>query len=207
MQQNRVRSDSATTLARLISRPDEELIDTLNSGELYQALASAINAEEIDLRFLRDENYTLETMRERFNAGTAPVGPVSLLLVESLYKPWTDDRETYPMMHGEKGYLMGDPALHMLELYGRLGFEIPGEFSVQPDHLVLELEFLSVLYEQGNDAMVYQFMKDHLDWVPDCLAQCTASGIAPFYCSVLRIIEFYMKKERSRIESLHEVNT
>ena len=206
MQQNRVRSDSASALARLISRPDEELIDALNSGELYQVLASTINAEEIDLRFLRDGHYTLETLRERYHAGTTPVGPLALLLVESLYKPWTDDAETFPAMNGEKGLLMGDPALHMQELYRCLGFEIPGEFSVQPDHLVLELEFLSALYEHGNDALVYQFMKDHVDWIPDLLAQCAASGIAPFYRSVLRLIDFFIKKEQSRLGSLYEVN-
>ena len=206
MQQNRVWSDIASLLARLISRPDEELIDALNLGELFQTLASALDADDIDLRFLRDEHHTLETLTELYNAGTAPVRPLALLLVESLYKSWTDDAETFPTMTGEKGLLMGDPALHMLELYRCLGFEIPGEFSVQPDHLVLELEFLSALYEHGNDALVYQFMKDHLDWIPDLLAQCTASGIATFYCSVLQIIAFFIKKERSRLGSLHEVN-
>jgi TorA maturation chaperone TorD len=205
MAQNHLQSLIASALALLMSKPDEELIDALNSGELYRMLAPSLGVDEVDIRFLRDANYTLETLTELYNASMVPVGHKALLPVESLYKPWTDDEESYPVVHGKKGLLMGDPALHMLELYRRAGFEIPEEFKAQPDHLILELEFLSILYENCPDTMVLQFMKDHLDWVPDLLAKCPELSIASFYRSVLRMLDAFIKDERSRLESLYEV--
>jgi TorA maturation chaperone TorD len=160
--------------------------------------------DERDREFLR-ETYTLESLLELYTASMAPVGHMTLQPVESLYKPWTDDDKSYPLMHGKKGFLMGDPALHMLALYRHLAFKIPEEFKAQPDHLILELELLSALYENCPHTMVLQFMKDHLDWVPDLLAKCKELNIASFYYSVFRILDAFVKQERSRLESLYEV--
>jgi TorA maturation chaperone TorD len=204
MEQNNLRVAIVSALALLISRPDQELIDALDSGELHRVLGTCPGVDAPEREFLRD-TYTLEGLLELYTTSMTPVGHKSLLPVESLYKPWTDDKENYPQVHGKKGYLMGDPALHMLELYRRVGFEIPEEFKAQPDHLILELEFLSVLYENCPDTMVLQFMKDHLDWVPDLLAKGKELNIALFYYSVLRILDAFVKQERSRLESLYEV--
>ena len=205
MEQNQLLSARTASLASLISKPDNDLIDALNSGRLYRLLAASPGLSEHDTELFRDRTYRLEDLTELYMATMEASGHLSLQPIESVYKQWTDDAESYPLLYGKKGLLMGDPALHMLELYRRFGIEIPEDFSGQPDHLILELEFLSFLYENGNDTMVCQFIKDHLDWVPDLIAKCDALNPAPFYCSALRMLDGFIKHERSRLESLCEV--
>jgi len=205
MEQNHVRADICRVLASLISKPDEELIEVLNSGAAYRALIAGLHDPEIDTEFLRDADYTLESLTELYNASMTPAGRTVLLPVESVFKPWTNDDDSHPAMRGRKGLLMGDPALHMLELYRRSGYEIPDEFNGQPDHLALLLEFLSVLYESYSDTMVCQFMQDHLDWMPDLITRCRELEIAPFYHSVFRLVDAFINKERSLFERCYEV--
>jgi len=206
METDRKLSEAASILALLVSEPDEELVEALHSGELYSTLATVFCERGVDLEFLLDTRYTLEVLTELYHAAMAPAGRVALLPVESLYKQWTNDTANYPGMVGKKGYLMSDAALHMIKLYEQCGIEVPDGFNGQPDHLTLELEFLSILYENGNDLMVHQFIKDHLDWIPDLIARWAESQSASFYLSVFRIVDAFIIKELSRLELRHEVN-
>ena len=49
---------------------------------------------------------------------------------------------------------MGDSAMHLLEIYRQCGLEVAEEFKGCPDHIVLELEFLSYLYRWATDMEV-----------------------------------------------------
>ncbi|UTW68982.1 molecular chaperone TorD family protein [Anaerobacillus sp. HL2] len=78
--------------------------------------------------------------------------------IESLYKQWTTDPTAQVSIAKNKGYLMGDAALHMKYLYDQYQIEVPEGFSNMPDHLTLQLEFLAFLHESGSYDTVKQFI-------------------------------------------------
>ena len=117
-------------------------------------------------------------------------------LVESTYKPWTFDATCPLSIAGEKGLLMGDPALHMVEIFQALGLEVPEDFRSTPDHLVLELELLSWLYRTGTESQVQKFIADHLDWIPDLKRKIEAADPHPFYRQAAQRLELFLQEEK-----------
>jgi TorA maturation chaperone TorD len=132
-----------------------------------------------------------------FGGKTADSAP----LVESCYKPWTQDGECHLSFAREKGLLMADPALHMAHIFRRSGLEVPKPFHACPDHLVLELEFLSVLYGDATDREVKQFIQDHLDWVPQMKRDLKQLGPHPFYLSAAELLDGFLRHEKNRLET------
>jgi TorA maturation chaperone TorD len=122
-------------------------------------------------------------------------------LVESSYKPWTQDGGCHLSFAREKGLLMGDPALHMADIFRHSGLEVPKPFHACPDHLVLELEFLSVLYRNATDREVKQFIQDHLDWVPQMKRDLNQLGPHPFYRSAAELLDGFLGREKNRLET------
>jgi TorA maturation chaperone TorD len=122
-------------------------------------------------------------------------------LVESCYKPWTQDEECHLSFARGKGLLMGDPSLHMAEIFRHSGLEVPKPFHACPDHLVLELEFLSVLYGNATDREVKQFIQDHLDWVPQMRRDLNQLGPHPFYLSAAELLDGFLGHEKNRLET------
>jgi len=119
----------------------------------------------------------------------------SISLAESTYKPWTKDKSCGMVFAASKGLLLGDCAIHMLDLYRQLSIEIPDEFQSQPDHLVLELEFLAMLYQSGSDEQTRQFIKDHLDWLPDLKREVKEADARPFYRNGIELIHLFLESE------------
>jgi TorA maturation chaperone TorD len=74
------------------------------------------------------------------------------------------------------------------------------EFKSCPDHLVLELEFLSYLYRWGTDAEIKKFIGDHLDWLPLLEEEFKEFHPHSFYRSALRVLIFFLNKEKDRLE-------
>jgi len=122
-------------------------------------------------------------------------------LVESCYKPWAQDGECHLSFAREKGLLMGDPALHMAHIFRHSGLEVPKPFQACPDHLVLELEFLSVLYGNATDREVNQFIQDHLDWVPQMKRDLKQLCPHPFYLSAAELLDGFLRHEKNRLET------
>ena len=205
MERNEIKADIAGMLARLIARPDEELVSALNSGELGRALKPYLNLHGPAAGFL-DTGYTLDGLTALHDKAMGPASGRSLLPVESLFKLWSDDDEGSHPSNAARGLLMGDPAMHMLELYSRYAIEVPVEFSGQPDHLVLELEFLSMLYENCSGEVVQRFIMDHLDWVPDLLMQWREMKVPEFYVRVAEAIDNFLEKEISGFRCYQEVH-
>ena len=124
----------------------------------------------------------------------------AISLVESTHKPWTADGECRMVFSRSTGLLMGDAALHMRELYRQAGLEVPEEFLSTPDHLVLELEFLGILYRSASQRQVRGFIADHLDWVSGLEAELEQAGSHPFYRDAVGMIRRFLERERTQGE-------
>ena len=61
---------------------------------------------------------------------------------------------------------MGDSAIHLLTIFQQCGLEVAEPFKGMPDHIIIELEFLSYLYQEAGDREIKRFIEDHLDWIP-----------------------------------------
>ncbi len=121
-------------------------------------------------------------------------------LIESSYKPWTNDPECRVSFAREKDLLMGDSALHMAALFRSAGLDLPGEFGACPDHLVLELEFLGVLYRAATDREVKLFLDGHLDWISELKEKLMGFHPHPFYRRAVEALDVFLCAERDRLE-------
>ncbi|EAX46366.1 conserved hypothetical protein [Thermosinus carboxydivorans Nor1] len=118
-----------------------------------------------------------------------------LVPVESIYRQWTFDETAEVPIAKEKGYLMSDAALHMLELYKQYGLEIPREFRSMPDHLCLELEFAAFLLEKESPTRQAVYIREHLDWVGDLCQDAFSLEIPQFYREVVYVISLFLEHE------------
>lgn len=89
------------------------------------------------------------------------------LPVESIYKAWTEDETFQVPFKNQKGYLMGDSALHVQHILESFGLDIPPEYNMMPDHLVILLDLLTFLLNQNLETEAQQLIQDHFDWLPD----------------------------------------
>jgi hypothetical protein len=196
MRQKTDRAEIAEILAWLVSRPDEKLVAALNSGEIRKILAG----QGIDTAFLPAGDCSLDELL----GYSDELARKNLFLIESVFKVWSDDADCDPDLFNKKGFLMGDPAMHMLELYKRAGFDLPVEFIGRPDDLALELDFLAALYEDCPQHMTLQFINDHLDWVRDLLEKLIESKAPVFYIGTVRAVDSFIKNEIGRLNSMQE---
>ncbi len=193
-------------LATVFYTPDVELVKQISQGTLYsffeRYVLSQGGAEDLLKGFLMEgevENLLEDLKAEHDRLFSGLCGePVSL--VESFYKPWTRDARCPLPFASEKGLLMGDSAVHSLAIYRQCGLEISEEFKSSPDHIVMELEFLSYLYERATDIEVKTFIEDHLDWVPLLKENFERLHAHPFYLSALEVLHFFLDREKERLE-------
>jgi TorA maturation chaperone TorD len=95
---------------------------------------------------------------------------------------------------------MGDSALHLLALYAQCGLEVEREYQGMPDHLVMELEFLSILYRRATDKEIKRFIEDHLDWITLLREGFEEFHSHPFYRSALEVLLLFLRREKDRLE-------
>jgi len=193
-------------LASLFCRPDQEMTKQIHDGSVHSFLERWIRPWGRDLTLLDgfllkgDPEILLKDLREEYDRLFSELSGAGICLVESSYKPWTlDPRCTLPFA-SERGLLMGDSALHLQEIFRQSGLEVVDERKGTPDHLTVELDFLSYLYRCATDVEVKQFIKDHLDWVPLLKEKMEWSHPHPFYRSALEVLDIFLCRERERLE-------
>jgi TorA maturation chaperone TorD len=193
-------------MARIFSPPDTALIEDIRKGPASSFVENGMKAwgggpallagfpmgaspEVLHNELQRGFDHLFSEREER-----------NVSLIESTYKPWTQEGECHLAFAREKGLLRGDSALHMADIFRQSGVIIPDSFEVCPDHLVLELEFLSVLYAGASDREVRQFIQDHLDWIPQLKKEMIRFQPHRFYLSAVELLDLFLNQERDRLE-------
>ena len=193
-------------LASLFHPPDAELVKEIHQGTLHSFFVRYIQSIGGETDFLKgflkeegSENLLKDLSNEYERLFSGP-SQESISLTESFYKPWTTDPHCALPFASERGLLMGDSALHLLEVYHRCGLEASEEFKGCPDHIAMELEFLSYLYRWATDVEIKMFIKDHLNWTPLLKEELDRRHPHPFYVTALEVLALFLKRERARLE-------
>lgn len=90
-------------------------------------------------------------------------------LIESVYRPWTQDETNMMPFKHDTGYVMGDSALYMQDVLAKLELEISAQ--VMPDDLCVELSVASMLCEYAPAADVQDFLMQRFSWLPQLAAR------------------------------------
>lgn len=189
-------------LASLMVMPEQETIEELTQDDVRSFLAGKIREWTGDLRllqaFLPEElpEEFLPRLQKEYRRLFSDLQGEKISLVESVYKPWSADRQCGLAFAGAKGLLLGDYALHMREMYRRLSLTVPEQFHSVPDHLALELEFLSLLYGAAAEDQIQEFIADHLDWLGELQARVDRSAPHPFYRHALDLVQLFLTNEK-----------
>ena len=203
---NQERAFFSQIVSSLFAPPDQEMMEQVAQGKLYSYLRNTISSWGGDMERLRgfhtkaSPEILLMDLKEEYDRLFSDTGAERISLVESFYKPWTRDPHCTLPCATDKGFLMGNSAIHLSMIYGECGLEPETLFKGMPDHLVIELEFLSYLYQGGDNRVIRTFIEDHLDWIPYLKKEVDRSHPHPFYASALEILDLFLKKEIGRLE-------
>jgi TorA maturation chaperone TorD len=187
--------------AALLAPPDGALTDDLQQPALQTQLQEYVQAWGGDRRLLsvfsnelgRDD--FLSAMQGEYSRLFVEPDGEKISLVESAYKPWTVDRGCGMVFAASTGLVMGDHAVHMLDIYQQMSLEVPEGFQSMPDHLVLELEFLGLLYQFASNEQVEGFIRDHLDWIPDLKGEMEKANAHLFYRNGVELVHLFLQNE------------
>jgi TorA maturation chaperone TorD len=187
--------------AALLVEPDAALVDDLLQKGLRPRLEAYIHQwgdNSILLSALfpeEDDKLFVQTLQEEYGRLFSNQEGNRISLVESTYKPWTRDKSCGMAFAASKGLVMGDPAIHMLDIYSKLSLEVPAALRSMPDHLVLELELLVLLYRSASQESIGGFIEGHLDWIQDLKGEVEKADPHPFYRTAVDLIHSFLQHE------------
>jgi TorA maturation chaperone TorD len=94
-----------------------------------------------------------------------------------------------------EGNLFGPSAVWVRKFYQQHGFELSGEGDI-PDHLVLELDFIALLLDEGLDNEAEQFLSEHFrKWFPLFKERVLSGSTNKFYSTLLALVDFFTREE------------
>jgi putative dimethyl sulfoxide reductase chaperone len=187
--------------AALLAPPEATLADDLQHdglGSLFERYVGEWGSDRQLLSAFTQEagkEGFLSALQEEYSRLFGQREGEKISLVESTYKPWTSDKECGMVFAASKGLIMGDCAVHMREIYQQMALEVPREFASMPDHLVLELEFLALLYQSASNEQIERFIEDHLDWIPQLKGEMERANPHPFYRNAVDLIHLFLQNE------------
>jgi len=196
MLDTKMRVQAYISLSSLLQHPDEELLKLIGSSD-FQELWRQVEAS-YKIEFPKSWKIeTLPDLKEWDRMWNITMGPVKPLAepIESLHKVWTTDQSCELPIANQKGYLMGDWAHHMQELLVESGFEIPPQFAHCPDHLILELEFASLLVEGASAETLTDFAEHHFDWLEDLHETAKNKNVPEIYQDLYKLCSQYVKAD------------
>ncbi|MCK8825470.1 TorD/DmsD family molecular chaperone [Fuchsiella alkaliacetigena] len=184
-------SDLFLIIADFYKYPDQEFYDQLISSKLLSELKEKMQKLELETSSI-NQDFDIpdfDQFKQEYSRCFIGLNEPSALPVESVYKVWTTDSQAQVNIANEKGYLMGDSALHIKHLMSGLGLEIPREYQQMPDHLTILLELLAYIIEHRQADEIKQFLDDHFDWLMDFKSRLVEIEALPLF---LRITECLM---------------
>jgi putative dimethyl sulfoxide reductase chaperone len=193
-------------LASLFSPPDEEIVRQAHQGSVHSFFQRYVQSLGGDVSILKgffvegDPGAILKELGDEYDRLFSGLSGEGASMVESVYKQWTQDPLCSLPFASEKGLLMGDSALHLSEIYRLCGLEVAEDFKNCPDHLILELDFLSYLYRRATDAEIWKFIENHLDWITLFKEELAKLHPHPYYTSLLEVLSLFLNEERKRSE-------
>ena len=131
--------------------------------------------------------------------------PLYVVPVESVYKEWSTTDDVTGGMKGEKGFIMGDPAVEMINRYRMAGIEIPQTYKDIPDHIAILLEYASLLCENIKREDRASFVSGHLDWVTELHNDIYKYSESNFYRAVADITVAFIQYERANLMTINQV--
>jgi len=193
-------------LAALFSPPEKEATEEMRAGQAPSFFLQNISSWGGESAFLKafqsptESEDLFRVLQNEYDRLFLNPRGASVSLVESFYKSWTDDPKCRLSFAREKGFIMGDAALHLLALYENSGLQVAEEFQSRPDHLAVELEFLSLLYRMSAGRAIKKFIDDHLDWLPQLKEKLNQAQAHPIYSGALEALCLFLAGERVRLE-------
>jgi TorA maturation chaperone TorD len=202
-----------TIVASLLAPPDESLLADLEQPGMRAFLAGVLAGWGEGKQILtalfgrRGATPSLATLRREHDRLFTRYGGEVVSLVESTYKPWARDKNCGMVFAQSTGLVMGDSAIHLLDVYQKASLEIPEPFRSTPDHLILELDFLAFLYRDGTPEQSRRFIADHLNWIPDLRSEMERLRAKPFYRRAVELIDLFVRKEQQYTKDSHHGQT
>ena len=98
----------------------------------------------------------------------------------------------------EEGLAMQEPMFQIRAVYERHGLAVQDWRQRSDDHLVLQLQFVSHLFDNAVDlGEVSTFLDEHLlRWLPEFAARVAARSATPFYAGLCIFTAAYMDEMR-----------
>jgi TorA maturation chaperone TorD len=126
----------------------------------------------------------------------------------------------YESIYREAGYtVMGETTLSVLKAYEEAGVVLSPDLKDLPDHVAVELEFLSLLCEeeaafwQGEEAHIaavmraeQNFVAGHLlRWVPAFAKKVSETSSSPFYQGLAQVTVSYLPYENDYLSTMMDL--
>jgi TorA maturation chaperone TorD len=89
----------------------------------------------------------------------------------------------------------------VLEYYARAGLTLAEELQLPPDHLSLELLFVSYLIDSDKPDLLERFLEEHImNWVPYYCDELAKQASTVFYRGVAKITKEFLEIEYEGLE-------
>ena len=141
----------------------------------------------------------LEILRREYRRLFPGVPGAKRSMAHSLQSYWVSNAAFLSRPGGGKGLRREGSAFEFAAVYRQASPKNPKGRSVSADHLVVELEFLSFLYQAGTDEQIRKYLLTHLDEVPELREEFTRFHAHPFYQKAVEILDLFLKAERKRL--------
>ena len=197
------RSEIYLTLSELFKPPSPPFSAQLFSGAVKKNMDGWLETLEFtpvfpDATYSSTEEEFIAALKSEYDSlFEGPVRPF-FPLVESVYKPW--DTSGGSILGADRGYIMGDSALAMIERYKDAGISIPKGYSHQPDHLALLLEYMATTIDKTSGADQLQFINTHLDWIGTILNGIEEKSNSAYYPALLRFLTVFLRVDSKQLE-------
>ena len=205
-------------LSECFKEPSEEFADDIASGRLEEVIKEGLSQLNIpvpgdtlkSLHLTKDHGFKDELIivYNKLRADYHSLFfPLYVVPVESVYKEWSKADDVTGAMKGEKGFIMGDPAVEMINRYRMAGIEIPQTYKDTPDHIAILLEYASLLCENIKREDRASFVSGHLDWVAELHNDIYKYSESNFYRAVADITVDFIQYECANLISLNKVGS